>query len=350
MIHRFFVTIILFISSLSILGQGRLSWTENKRAIYPHEIYLTGFAQKQLQKNETSLNDGDWENLKTKAIGNLLMKISVNAENTTITTTESTIVNNIEQLRKGLSEKTIVSSKLDNLMGIKDDVHIDTDENIAYAFVFIPRQELINKYASNISLNLLQAEMPLQQWESSKQKVEIIKKCREIIPPVLAQVLHDQRLIIAVSTNSVNADENKLQTQRAISILEKYNELLKQTISVYVTCEEDILGSPSTIISNRVKKELTDVGCDFVSINQEADFSLTITAISRKAGNYGNRQIFYVDIIVKLIDNKTGKEVFADEFSEKDGSSNPEQAIRRIYERVGAEIKEKLIPHVKIKN
>ena len=343
------ITYLFFFLPILLWGQASPAWMNSKwRSLhFPVSSYYSYFI-------DGSVNESTLEELKEKARSNLTKNISVRIKNETTISDESTLITS--------KNKVNTTSRYNNTLGVKEIIELSNDLEIAginiesyfdkkkqkqYAFAYVKRQDLINYYTRQINHKLQEIEeIPntATEWKNSYDKIEIIRKCKT----AFAKIDYYQELLVIVADNN-----DKILSEKIQLLKQRYNQLLKQNIFIYISNDEFFLGNQCNIISEQVKNNLTANGWIIEKMNeQDADFSLHIRAKSRKGDFTPNPHIYYyTDVTAELTDIKTGKSIFLsiDVTDTKAGGSTHESAAHKAFNKAAVQIIEALEPYIKTK-
>jgi hypothetical protein len=340
---RSLVAVLCFIFCFFLKGQDRPLWLDSdiRSMKYPKDVYLTGFAQGNINADESMENA--IERIKTTAQNTLLESIRLNMQSRTHSATDAFSSNNHYEETETFSNQTLKSVAAE-ITGMKVESYFDKKTNHVYAFAYVNKDELIGYYKSNLSMNIGQIEGILQtanDLEANNEKAKARQQCNEVIG-LFDKIRYVQDLLIAIDASSSNENLQIKKTELLYNKLTQMSARLAQAVLVYVENDEDLFEQKVNIIANKLKAEMAESGCSFIEDAKKADFKLTIHARTRE-GSVSNNLVFcYVDVTVELYDIHKQKAVYSDELSEKGGSNTQDKAARKAMENTVSKIINKI--------
>ena len=337
------LTIIFTMVCLVLFGQDKPLWLDAdfRDLQYPKSTFLTGYAEGNINAGENYENAVS--RIKTAAQTALLENIRVTMKSNTRSEMGSVSSSAGYDEYETLISKSEKSAAAE-ITGMKTESYFDKATKYIYAFAYANRYELIGYYKANLSLQIQQAENALKTVESlvaNGEKSRARKEC-DAAMPLFGKIRFAQDLL-TVLENSANIETLKVnEAEELYNRLIQWHAQLEQGTYIYVESAEDLFGESVDILANKLKAELAVNGCSFVDDVAKADFKLVINAKTRESSTVNNMVFCYADIAVALYDNHKQKTVFADELSEKGGSSSLNKAARKAMENAVSKIAEKL--------
>ena len=339
----------LIFSTYITFGQTAPRWIDIqfRNTEYPESQYITGFVYDNLRSDENLENAS--ERIRKSAQAMLSESIRINIESQTKSNVKSLIINDGSEQITDLFEKAVQTTANIEVTGLKVESYIDNNQKIVYALAYTNKSDLIKYYELQVTLNIEQVEGALRtamRLERNGAKVKARKECEQTIP-LLVKIEQAQDILTALDRN---VSQQTLQQQRSTELYGNLVESLtrlEQNTYLFIDSKENIFGNQSTIINNQLKSMLALSGCSFTDDESQADFSLTLNAKTRKHGNENAGIVFcYADIIIELINNYTQKCIYKDEFAQKGGALNFENAGQKAFEDAVGVIVEKIKPWI----
>ncbi len=107
----------------------------------------------------------------------------------------------------------------------------------------------------------------------------------------------------------------------------------------YLNSSELIFEQKKQIINNKIKTSLTNSGYTVETTKDKSNFEVKITGAAREFNNANGIYISYVDVNLNVIDLKTNKSVYENNYTEKGGSVlSYADAAEKSYESVSKQI------------
>jgi hypothetical protein len=345
---QYFLTLCIAACALALFGQEAPRWVDGaeREHAYPSSAFITGFASEMLRPTDNIAQAQ--ERLKKEAQKNLSENIRLKIEGATKTSDKSQQMDGKEYISSTYDASVRTSSNAE-ITGVKTDVYFDSRKNVAYAFAYANKYEVIGYYTANVSMLVQQAEGLLrtaEQLESSKEKAKARRQCEQVIP-LLAKVRYAQDMLTALSGN---ADSESLQQEASERLRSEATQMLArlaQGLYLYMESDEDVFGKKVSIMDKRLKAILAKNGCSFTDDAAQADLKLTLSTTTRVISGGGEMVFCYADTEIALYDNFKQKNVFADEVSQKGGGVSQERAGRKALESIAPKVAEKIMPWIK---
>jgi hypothetical protein len=320
--------------SLALAGQEIApNWLERsgRERAYPSNTFITGFASERLAAN-ADVNEVK-KRLETEAKKNLSESIRMKIESE-IRTSDHSLQTDGKENTVSAYDAAVHSSSDAEIVGVKTDAHFDSRTNTVYAFAYANKYELAGYYKANINMLLTQAESALrtaEQLEQSGDKGKARKQCEASLP-VLEQVRYAQGLLAAIDA----ADRASLQQAKTEALHNAATQMfarLAQAVYVYVESKETNFGETVHLLEPKLKAALSEHGCSFTADRDEADWILSIEASTRRGSEISGIYMVFLDVIVSLVERKSGKEIYKNNFTDlKGGSTDYDRAGRKAYD------------------
>jgi hypothetical protein len=329
--------------ALVLSGQDAPRWLDRMERdhFYPNSTFFTGFVSGIVHADDdvSQLKD----RLKKDAQKELSESIRLKIEGYTQAGDQSQRVDGKEQVVSTYSASVHTSSNVE-IVGIKTDAYYDSRKKEVYAFAYANKYELAGYYKANIGMLIKQAESALYtatQLEQNDEKAKARKQCEESIP-ILAQIRYAQDLLTTIDAT----DSESLQQEKSGLLLNEITQMrtrLAQNIYVYVEGKEKNFETTIQLLEPKLKAELSNHGCSFTSNHSEADWLLSIEASTRRGSEFNGIYTAYLDVIISLVECKSGKEIYKNNFTDlKGGGIDYDRAGRKAYdnsvEKISGEI------------
>lgn len=328
---------------LSVLAQVHDKWVNvQERAInYPHQKYITGYAVATAQKGEEL--SAAFARASKEAAKNAASSIRTQIENLSQMKTKEVELNGKFEFEQAYTDYTKQTSNAE-IAGLKTEIYFDDKEALAHAFCYVLRSDLVNYYKAQINLHLKKIEDDIAMAKlaaKAGQKLKAKKQCQNALEP-LTRAEYAQSLLSAVAAS----DSIGMQTNRCSDIKQAlFQQLidLEQSIYVCVKSSENNFGTNTTILNNQLKSVMAKNQCSFTNDNTQADYVITITAITRKHDvDNPNFKYSYADVKIDLFSNYKKMSVFNDEISVKGGGTTHQTAGREALKTAANEVWERI--------
>lgn len=118
-------------------------------------------------------------------------------------------------------------------------------------------------------------------------------------------------------------------------------------ISIYIECTETLYEKTSSLLLDKVKSSLSDMGCTFTDKVENANYKLVITATGIKKGDAGASILnCRVDVSIVLTDLTSKSDIFKDTFFKESGSTSYERAGKEVMEDAASNIIKGISPYL----
>lgn len=292
-------------------------------ASFPRAQYLTGFAVNEGRETPMFI-----KRLKADAKAELIEGIIVS-------------VQSAKQLHKSerngdLSEDytATISSLADaDVNGLKIDYYYDAASQTGYAFAYANKSEVKGYYKANISFLIQKVEAAVGSAAQAEQENKAkARKMYEEVAPLFGELSFAQNLLTAIE----GREDESQQVAKSLALKAKVVQAiarLQSAIIVYIQSRETNFGAPVRLLEPKLKAELSKQGCSFTSAREKADWLLTISATTRKGSEMDGIYIAFLDATITLVERKTNKEIYANNFTDlKGGGVDYEKAGRKAYD------------------
>jgi hypothetical protein len=329
-------------------SQNDPSWLIDSWRIeqYPSSVFITGFVQDGINKNETIAEAT--ERVKNMARANLSESILASVQSVSDSYSKSIIEKNAktfnETVTETLQSQIKVSSKLD-INGIRVESYVKN--NMVYGFAFANKYEVIGYYKANLNLKVQQIEGFINtatELENNREKKKAKDEFNKTLP-IFTEIAEAQGILSALDKNISDDDLKMQKTMSLYNEVAQANARLAQGINIYMTTNEDLFGDPASSIENNLKAILSKNGCNFVTDTETADWKIDISASSRQYNRADGIYYSYVDAAVKLYKAPSEKHVYQNEISEKGGHNKSyKDAARKAYDEISIQISNEILP------
>lgn len=323
----------------------------SREMLYPADEYYIGFASDKAQKDEDKsvVYDRVQQNARLAAVSSIQVSV------------EQTVERYIQNTQSygNVSSTDIMTSLATSHTGIKDipGLKVETWENPKTgdicAFAWVKITDLSHRLMRRISTNIGKIESELRNVEFLIEKDEKVQAKNNLpsIRTMLEDIENDQRVMLSIDPSVTDED---LSIEDVKILKERYrafNVALKNGIAIYLECTADMFGMKYTMLESEIRGVLSEMGCEFVTKREQADWAVNVTAPAReyRATKFGSTTTYFTYVDATIVINKisTDQLVFEDLISEQGGHTyNFEQAAREAYKqispRISAIIKEQI--------
>lgn len=345
--HLFYLSAIFSLLSGPLSAQTSAKWlsVENRERNFPNRLYVSGFSSATQQPDE-SVSD-----VLKRAVAQAAEDAvnSIRTQIQSVSENRSTEVEANGELRFQSTYSDYVRMTSDaQLVGLHTENYFDEQSQVAHAFCYAKRATLVEYYASQVELNLSAVDDAIAQAgiaARSDQKPKARTILSDALKP-LAKAEYARDLLTALSPANSSVLQQARFSKLKTSIFQQLT-VLEQNIFVYIDAVEKKLNNPSTLMTNKLRSILAKNRCTFCSDSTQADFCLTIKAITRKH-DVANQtfKFVYADVTLDLYSRFRGMSIFQDEFSVKGGSSTFSQAAQSALKEVAPKIWERIKPWI----
>ena len=286
---------------------------------YPREQYLQGFVIGTIQAGETI--EQTYQRLKEKAQTEALQNI--------IATQNAT---------KDIPNLSVESWH-------------NPQTNEVFAFVWVKKTDLVRTLKKQIISHVTRAEMAIEEAEGLLAEGEKNTARKSIAKAIehLQQVLEQQKVVQSVDSNTEMEDiafaESNALKQRATALYQQ----LKNGVAVYISGEVTIFDKSYPIFIQKIKQEISPMGCTFTTNEAEADWVIRLQGTTREYNTLqtGAYTAYFVmaEVALQILKGNTQSTIYEGNFSEKGSHTlNREEAAyaayAEVYQQVAAKVKE----------
>ncbi|MBR1878888.1 MAG: hypothetical protein IJ814_07815 [Paludibacteraceae bacterium] len=341
--------LIILLSALSLTAVAQQpNWysDSDRDANYPKWQYFTSFAEGQRQSGESI--EAAISRMKNAARVEAVSTIRVHVQNTTINQALSQTLRTMEgtfrQSAREFSSATKTTVDME-IPGLQVESWRNPQTGDIAAFAYIKKSTLIRQLEKKITVALTKIETSLDQIDqliATGQKMQA-RELAERTVPQFVEVDEAQKLLAAVDEN---ADEESLQLQETRTLQHRLTGIiaqLKNGINICLICRADMFGQGYNALKGEIQRELSPMGCNFVTEGGNPDWTITVTAKAREynKNDFGGVSTYYAYVDANIIVEKTttGQRIYEDAISEKGGHThNYEQAARQAYKDISPRI------------
>jgi hypothetical protein len=304
---------------------------------FPRTHYLTGFAMNEGKETPLFI-----KTLKAGAKSELIEGIIVS-------------VQSAKQLHKSerhgeVSEDytATTSSFADaDVNGLKIEYYYDNETRTGYAFAYANKSEVKGYYKANISFLIQKVETAMSNATQAEQENKgKARKMYEEIRPFFKDLDFAQSLLIAIE----GKEDESQQIEKSLTLkagITNAISRLQSAVIVYMQSQEKNFDRTVHLLEPKLKAELSKQGCSFTSTREAADWLLTIEASTRQGTEMDGVYIAFLDATITLVERKTNKEIYANNFTDlKGGGVDYERAGRKAYDSGLQQITKEIIQSI----
>ena len=315
---------------------------------YSLSEYFTGYAEKKIQLNE-DIEDAV-KRIKSEAEGLLIENVYVNVKSVTVYNNSSYKINDVELLESQLNSTVQTKTSMD-IIGLKTVTHIDKKNAIVYAFSYVRKSDLSNFYKKQVEVNLMKCENFIElafEQLNNKENRKARKQLDETVD-LLNIVSYHQNLLTAIDAEN---NEPFLQLIRSSNIHHKVTRVLSElesSISIAISCQENIQGKNVSIIFDMLPGLLTDkgCGCNFVENKNKADYVINISSSISRSSKSNGLSFCWAKSILSIKNNNTQITVKPKIEETKGGYTDYNTAAQKAFEKLAVNIAEQIIKNIK---
>jgi hypothetical protein len=307
---------------------------------YPKSSFLQGFVQDSRHGTETV--GQVTERLKEMARADVSKSVISTIQSTVENYSQSIIQNGKEQLKEHFGAYSKSESKIE-ISGINIEAWVDENSNMAYAFAYANKFEVIGYYKAAIQMEIQKMNAIIDKaktLEAESEKLKALANYESAIP-LFANIAFSQGLLIAVDSKSASykAEEIKDLQKTITEALIR----LSNAVAVFIDCSEDIFGVLSNDIQNQIKAALSQKNFNFVDTPDNSDWKIVVKAKAREYNKANSIHYAFVDAEVSLIKTKTNTKIYQEKFSEKGGhvisyGEAAKKAVKDLGEKIALQV------------
>ncbi len=336
--------LLIFISSFNIAkSQNDPAWLKDswRTEQYPSNVYITGFVQDEKNKNE-SIAEAT-ERVKNMARANLSESILASVQSVSDSYSQSVLEKGKESVNEKFTSDIKISTNLE-LNGIRIESFVKS--NMIYGFAYANKYEIIGYYKANLNMQIQQIEgiiSTANELESNREKVKAKNEFNKTLP-IFNEITKAQGILTAIDKNITDDDLKMQHTMKLYNDVAQANVRLTQGVIVYMVTIEDLFGEKTNAIENNLKAILAENGCNFTTIEENADWKIQITAASREYNHKDDIYFSYADAEVKLFKAPSDKHVYQNVFSQKGAHGKSyAAAAKKGFDEISKQISEKIL-------
>lgn len=305
----------LSVISLTALAQQPDWYEDNSRAFnYPVKQYFIGFSEGHKRSNE-SIEDAI-SRMKDAARVEAVSTIRVQVQNTTningisrtLESMEGTFYQSIEEF----SSRSRIFVEME-IPGLQVDAWRNPATGEIAAFAYVKKTTLIRQLEKKITIGLTKIETLMDQIDqlvANGQKIQARKFAEETVPQFI-EIDETQKLLAAVDEN---ADEESLQLQETRTLQHRLTGLvaqLKNGIRIYLSSHAFLFNSSYPELASQIKGCLSDLGCEFVTNLDKADWDITVLSKPYPLKQVSENSFFCrLNTTLKITKRATGQRVY----------------------------------------
>jgi len=203
-----------------------------------------------------------------------------------------------------------------------------------------PKYEIIENLHQALTQKIVKIESSLQtanDFVRDGEKAKARQQCE-----FATRLLNDVRSIQDSMRKTFPAitidDIEQKKTEKLNNEVSIMSAQLEQGVIIFFESTEDAFGKNVSVISSKLKSQMSNNGCSFTDDVSKADFKLTLNAETREGSTMDNLVFCYADVSIDLFDTHKGKSVYNDNISEKGGSTTADKAARKAMENAANSI------------
>ncbi|MDR1225822.1 MAG: LPP20 family lipoprotein [Prevotellaceae bacterium] len=297
---------------------------EDRNFDYPREQYLTGFSSNVGSNSQHFVSD-----LKASAKSELIQGIRVSVKSAQLLSKSE--VNGVISEEFSASTATFADAEIN---GLKIDYYYDNSTRTGYAFAYASKSEVKGYYRANVSFAIQKIEMAMssaRQAEGNGDKGRA-RRMYEEVKPMFRELDFSQSLLIAIEGGETESQQLPKSLALQSEVLQATSRL-QSAVVVFIKSTEKNFEQPVRLLEPKLKSELANHGCSFTLQREKADWVLDIQAITRKGTGVNGIYFSYLDAAISLIERKSGKEIYGNNFTDlKGGGLDYEAAGRKAYD------------------
>lgn len=340
-------------------------WVElqSRNIHYPTSTYKVGYKSDNLMRGE-SVGDAKSRMIRG-AREELMAGIQVSLQNVTVDKLRSVQYNDEfgdidEALSMEFQSVTVTQVDMQDVPGIIVESWQDNTTQEVYGFAYVSVSSLKTHFSEKINLTLARAESVVDNINTLVEygnKIKAREKAKDAMP-LFATVEYAQRMLVALD-NSADV-RNLLQIERTYRLKNSIAQLvasLSHATSICLQCRATTIGGKNyPTLTNAIKGRLSEIGCNFVDSEAQADWVIKITASPTKEIQ-GRMAFVYVNGAVSVTKTATRQTVYEESIDAiesghaadgiKGGDVTNVGAAREAYKDVTRIIGDKLLKLIK---
>lgn len=351
-------TILILSVWCSILAFGQSTaplWCDDnwRAATYPRTSYVCGFVMGEVQAGESV--EQTLQRIKEKAQAEAVQNITTSVEYTSSSIVQSDqhsgTMGFSEMTRELFSTSTTIHSSLKDIPNLSVESWHNPKTNEVFAFAWVKKTDLVRTLKKQIITHVTRAEMAIEEAEGLLAEGEKNAARKSIVKAIehLQQVQEQQKVVQSVDSNTEMEDiafaESNALKQRATALYQQ----LKNGVAVYIGGEVTIFDKSYPIFIQKIKQEISPMGCTFTTNETEADWVVRLQGTTREYNTLqtGAYTAYFVmaEVALQIVKGNTQSTIYEGSFSEKGSHTlNREEAAyaayAEVYQQVAAKVKE----------
>lgn len=338
-----FLLFLLYISAacLSASQPTPPDWTNPtlRAERYPAGTYFTGFAAVsagQYDSKETALTRLR-QDARVEAIASIQVSVEQTIEHLLMNTHSNGNVSTAESMTLHSGIKTSIK----DIPGLKVEVYENTKTGDLYAFAWVKAADLHRKLIRRIAVNVTKAENELLNAESCAQRGDKIqaRNMAQSVSPLFDEIENDQFVVLSIQPATSDEELALQETQQLKKRFLTLTSELKNSLSLYIDCQADLIGKSYTTLKKVIQGQLSDLGVMFADTDKNTDYIISIVAETHtyNTTEYSSAKAYfvYVDAQVSIFRCADHKRIYENVFSEKGSHTfSYEQAARDAYQQL----------------
>ncbi|MBO4741988.1 MAG: hypothetical protein J5605_10195 [Bacteroidales bacterium] len=341
------------------------AWVDmNSRNLnYPTNRYKTGFKSDNVTYGETA---GDAKSrMERGARENMMATIQVSLQSVGVDKLHSVQYTDEygeidEALNMEFQSVTVTKVDMQDVPGIVVESWQDNGTQEVYGFAYVSVSSLKTHFGEKINLTLARVESVIDNINTLVEygnKIKAREKAKDAMS-LFATVEYAQRMLLALD-NSAGA-RNLLQIERTYRLKNSIAQLvasLSHATSICLQCRAATIGGKNyPTLANAIKGRLSEIGCNFVDSEAQADWVIKISASPTKEIQ-GRMAFVYVNGSVSVTKTATRQTVYEESIDAiesghaadgiKGGDVTNVGAAREAYKDVTRIISDKLLKIIK---
>lgn len=313
---------------------------------YPSNTYYTGYATYIKQRHETK------ESATTKAqelaYKELAQQITVNISSSSQNIISANSINGNYDEQEIFQQVSSIATNA-NVTNTKTNDYFDPNTSIAYAFVYVEKDDLINSYTKSLDMLVIQMRNHLETANTlitQNEKSVAQKECESVFRLIPQAANHMEMLAI------INPDFDHTGYSTELSLLRnnatKLKSSLSQSILVYLEVNGEMQPGLKDMLFDEVMNSLTEkASCSSVSDKSNADYKIIASPSLRYSSYDGGIYYIYADIELQLFNCFNKRVTYTNSYSAKGAASAESKASRKALQKAAKQIADDLILKIK---
>ncbi len=291
------------------------------------------------------------EKAQAEAVQNITTSVEYTASSLVQSDQHSGTIGFSEMTRELFSTSTTIHSSLQDIPNLSVESWHNPKTNEVFAFAWVKKTDLVRTLKKQIISHITRAEMAVEDAEGLLAEGEKGAARKSITKAIeyLQQVEEQQKVVQSVDSNTEMEDiafaESNALKQRATALYQQ----LKNGVSVYIGGEITIFDKSYPTFIQKIKQEISPMGCTFSTNEVEADWIIRLQGTTREYNTLqtGAYTAYFVlaEVVLQIVKGNTQSAIYEGSFSEKGSHTlNREEAgcaaYAEVYQQVADKIKE----------